>query len=51
MIIVLLLQIMEGMGRLVGGSFMLGFWLGRHGGYHSFSIFCSVCVLLLIVQT
>ena len=38
------------MGRLRGDSFILGFeWQGTESGYHSFSIFCSVFALLVIV--
>ena len=50
MIIALLLQVMGGMGRLGGGSFMLGFGWGTRSGYDIFSISSfSVFVLLLIV--
>ena len=38
-----------GMGKLGASSFILGFGWGDRGGYHIFSIFCSVFVLLLTV--
>ena len=38
-----------GMGRFGGGTFMSGSWVGGENVGISFSIFCSVFVLLLIV--
>ena len=46
---VFLLQVMGGMGRLGVVYLCYGLGGGTGGGYHSFSIFCSVLMLLLIV--
>ena len=49
MVAVLLLQVMEGMGRLGAISFMLGFVWRTGGGYHIFFLFFVLFLLLLLI--